>query len=127
MNLKQRLLKVTFSDLTAVRWTMGWVSLFLSLGFILATTSNENYNLVNVVDNQIWAAIFLVHGLSLMITALYTMNYYCSKFINLIGIWIWSYVFLSFTVYDTTPLAATEWLLLMPILMEVWMIIEWKK
>lgn len=120
-----KITKTLTSDLTVVRLFMSILSYILSMGFFLASTDNTNYQQINTLaDKGVWAVIFLIHAVTLFMTVIFELPTHFKRFLNLIGIWIWSYVFLSFTFYDATPTASTEWMLVMPVILEFWLLTE---
>lgn len=120
-----KITKTLTGDLTAVRMIMSILAFILSIGFCLASTDNANYQQINnFADKKVWAAIFLIHAVTLFMTVIYELPTHFKRFLNIIGIWLWSYVFLSFAFYDTSPTASTEWMLVMPVILEFWLLTE---
>lgn len=126
MPISKRIIGVLFSDLSALRWILGWVSLILSAGFFFSGTDNHNYDLINIMAvKNVWGVLYFLHGMSMLYTALYKdCRFFVKCSFSVIGIWLWLYVFLSFTFYDPTPVKATEWLLFLPVMIEVWLLSE---
>lgn len=123
-----RLVKVLTSDLTPIRWVLGWLSILLSVGFLTASTDNPNYEFINTIPSKLtWVSMYFIHGVLLIITSMYAVPYYGRSLIHVFGLFLWSYVFLSFTFYDRTPIYATEWMLMIPIIVECWMLSEVKR
>ena len=105
----------------ALIWALGWIGIVLSLGFAVGQTDNNNYNLINATfPKHIWAIIFAVYGSILIYRCLYRIDPRIMGVIYIIGVWSWSYVFFSFVVFDPTPAASTEWMLIFPIIGQVW-------
>ena len=122
------LIKVLKSDMTATRWTMGWLSVILSFGLLFSASDTSSYrNMLGVADSLVWAVIFFAHGLSLLLSALYNLPCFFKKFCHGIGVWLWTYLFLNFTFYDETTIGATEWMMVLPIVLEIWMLSETPK
>ena len=120
-----KIIKTLAGDLTIVRLIISILAFILSMGFFLASADNTNYQEVNILaDKRVWAAIFLIHDITLFITVIYELPTYLEQFLNLVGIWLWSYVFLSFTFYDASPTEPTEWMLVMPVILEFWLLTE---
>lgn len=112
-------------NLTTVRFFMGILSAILAIGFFIASADNTNYKqITNLADKKIWGLIFLIHAISLIMTVVYCLPVHLKRFLNVFGIWIWSYVFLSFTFYDPSPAAPTEWMLVMPVILEFLLLTE---
>ena len=120
-----KIIKPLAGDLTIIRLVISLLSFILSMGFFLTSTDNANYQEVNILaDKRVWAAIFLIHAITLFIAVIYELPTYLGQFLNLVGIWLWSYVFLSFTFYDASPTEPTEWMLVMPVILEFWLLTE---
>ncbi len=123
--LMKKLLNVLSSDLTLIRFLMGVLAFILALGFFGSNTDNNNYQqLNNFADKRIWGLAFVAHAISLMLVVFNNFPITFRRGLHLIGIWLWTYVFLSFTLYDSTPIASTEWMLLMPVILEFWLLTE---
>jgi hypothetical protein len=97
-------------------------SIIISLGFFFGgkVENNSNYTFVYTMFNDfIWAFMFMLYG-SVKLLTTFQQGYNALKCSNsMLGIWMWCYIFLSFAIYDTTAVAPTEWLLLMPAITEV--------
>ena len=65
-----------------------------------------------------------MHAISLFMTVVYSLPVHLKRFLGALGIWIWFCVFLSFTFYDTSPTAPTEWMLVMPVILEFLLLTE---
>lgn len=100
-------------------------SLCLSFGFFVGDGSNLNYALLyDFAHPYVWASMFLAYG-SVKLFGLFDYISYHVKVINgCIGLWMWNYIFLSFAIFDTTTMAPTEALLLVPVISEVWILIS---
>jgi hypothetical protein len=101
---------------------LAMAGIMISLGFFFGghVENNTNYTFVyNMFNDFSWAFLFMTYGLMKVFT-IFKQGYLKAKCLNSIaGIWMWCYIFLSFTIYDTTAVAPTEWLLLMPAITEV--------
>ena len=121
----KKIIDTLTGDLTIVRFFMSTLSAILAMGFFVASVDNTNYQQLNsLADKKIWCFIFLLHAISLFMTVVYDLPLSLKRFLNAVGIWIWSYVFLSFTFYDSSPTASTEWMLVMPVILEFWLLTE---
>ncbi len=124
----KRLIRVLTSDLTPLRWVLGWLGVLLSIGFLTASTDNSNYEFINTLYSRlIWFMMFFTYGAMLIGTSMYNIAYHIRSILSVVGIFLWSYVFLSFTFYDKTPIYATEWMLLIPVIVECWLLAELPK
>lgn len=121
----KKIIDTLTGDLTVVRFFMGILSAILAIGFFVSSAANNNYKqIINLADKKIWGLIFLIHAISLIMTVVYDLPVHLKRFLNVLGIWVWSYVFLSFTFYDTSPTAPTEWTLIMPVILEFLLLTE---
>lgn len=121
----QRVSNILLSDLTPIRFILGFIAAVLSFGFFFSSASNDNYAfLVQVFSVGMWGLTFLVYGISNIASTLFYWSFKTKSVISTIGIFLWSYIFLSFVVFDPTPIYSTEWMLLFPIILEVWLLAE---
>ena len=93
----------------------------ISLGFFFGTVENNlNYSFIfDVATSFIWGCLFCIYSCFkfLTISTKFPSNYSLCN--SMFGLWMWLFIFLSFAVYDVTPIAPTEWLLLMPVISEI--------
>ncbi len=120
-----RLGGVLLTDMRATRWTLGWVALVLSAGLFATSTTTANYAAMNgLQDRAAWGAMFMLYGLHHVAASLYRIPAWLSYPAELFGLWLWAYLFLSFVVFDPTPVQATEIMLAVPLVSEVWILAE---
>lgn len=121
MSLIKNLERVIFSDMTSLIWMLGWIAVVLSAGFFFGQTSNDNYNLLNsTLGKELWGFLFLFYGVTLLWDCMKKINDSILILTYIAGIWFWSYLFFSFTIFDKSPTASTEWMLGLPIVAQVW-------
>jgi len=121
----KRFLKVLTSDLSALRFTLGVVGLILGFGFFVSSTAGENYDAINQAAAQsIWGAVFFLYGAMSVYSSMYRIEFWTKGLLGIFAIWLWSYIFFSFVVFDVTPARPTEWVLLVLPLSELWMLLE---
>lgn len=112
-------------DLTLVRFVLSVVCWVLALGFFFASVDNANYQqLNNLAAKSVWGGIFFCQGTLMFLTTCNNFPFYFKRLISLCGVWLWTYIFLSFTIFDSTPIASTEWLISVPIMLEIWLLSE---
>lgn len=93
----------------------------LSLGFAIGVGNNANYDLIfSFSDRYYWAIMFFVYASIKLYGAFNRINRHVRFLNSIFGLWAWNYIFLSFTVFDATPVAPTELLLAVPTVIEVW-------
>lgn len=100
-------------------------SFCLSLGFFFGDAYNINYWLMyDFANRYVWGALFAVYGVIKLLALQGYVDHKVRIINGCIGLWAWNYIFLSFAVFDTTPVAPTEWLLLVPVIAEVWILMS---
>ena len=121
----KRIKELIFGDNSQLRLITGAGALVLSLGFMFSATDNPNYQFINIVASKIlWGVLFLAHSFQLFYSSYFPINQkIVTQSISITGIMLWGSVFASFTLFDPTPIASTEWLLLLPFFVEVWLLI----
>ena len=121
----KRIKELIFGDNSQLRLITGVGALVLSLGFMFSATDNPNYQFINIVASKIlWGVLFLAHSFQLFYSSYFPINQkIVTQSISITGIMLWGSVFASFTLFDPTPIASTEWLLLLPFFVEVWLLI----
>lgn len=125
MNIIQRLNRVFKTDITAVTFIIGWVAIFLSFGFYVSVVETSNYSLLNnILPKTAWGILFNVYGAGLIYSSLYRVSKVSFSLLSISGIWLWSYLFFSFAIFDPTPIASTEWMLLIPIICQFWIFVS---
>lgn len=104
---------------------LGIVSLLLSAGFFLGTGTSLNYDLLYHFTSQFnWGVIFLVYSFIKITGAFYNVPNPLRLLNGIAGIWAWSYLFISFAIFDPSALAPTELMLAAPIICEFWNLLE---
>lgn len=112
---------IAIFQIRAITFLLGVCGISLSIGFVFMNTSNPNYTaLLQLANYAAWSLGFFTYGCIKVFQALFRVPYYI-KLINAAqGMWLWTYLLLSFVVFDFSPLAPTELLLFVPVLCEVW-------
>lgn len=99
--------------------------MLLAVGFFVSESTNTNYEFLNShASKMMWSMLFAAHGILLLYLALFEMPQIVKRFVSAVGLFLWTYVFLSFTFYDPTPINSTEWMLVLPMLIEMWFMAE---
>lgn len=119
--LKLRIQQIWFADMRPLLWPLSAGALLLGFGFFIGDVDNPNYILITkTLYPFLWGLLFSVYGSVLLIQSLYRTNTVITSITYIIGIWLWSYIFFSFAIFDPSEPAATEWLLLLPLLTQLW-------
>ncbi len=99
----------------------------LSFGFMFGTGNNANYALIYQFAHQyFWSALFFMYGSVKALSIWTRVDYKVNTLNSIVGLWAWLYLFLSFTVFDTTPVAPTEAMLAIPVLAEAWLMLSYQ-
>lgn len=119
--LRQRLARLFFGEVSSLMFALGLLAFALGLGFILADSKTENYELINAHASQLmWGIVYIGYSFLRMGTALYRVPSVYKLIVCFIGLTIWLVLFLSFTIFDPTTLRPTELMLLLPVIVEFW-------
>ncbi len=100
----------------------------LCIGFLIGNTEgNNNYELIFQFGNKyFWVSFFVAYALTKLLSLVKDVDYRAMVVNSVLGLWAWLYIFLSFTVFDTTDIAPTEALLVMPIITEAWLLLSYR-
>ena len=97
----------------------------LSFGFFFGLGTNENYQLIYSFGGTIfWGSLFAIYSIIRVLDLVTNIPRWLSVICGMVGIWAWNYIFLSFVVFDTSPMAPTEILLMLPTIAEFWALIR---
>lgn len=124
--LKSRITKMLVDDYSTLTLFLGLAAVLLSLGFVLsgqAVFLNKNYSLLlDLAHPFFWVGSFLVYGVLKITTSVVRLPSYIEIALSTYGIWLWTYIVLSFIVFDKRAPAPTELILCIPTLCEVWVL-----
>jgi hypothetical protein len=121
MTLWKRFIRVFYSDMTVLTWMLGWIAQSLAFGFFVSGTDTGNYTLLNsTLPKETWGLFFMVYGVVLIMSCLYYIEKWVLGLFAIAGVWLWSYLFFSFAIFDPSPIASTEWMLTLPIVAQLW-------
>lgn len=103
-----------------------FIGALLTAGFMFGDVSNNtNYALINAfADKQAWVAMFGAYSATKLLAILWNIPRLLTTAASVFGVWAFNYIFLSFVIFDGTPIAPTELLLLVPTLLEFWTMIS---
>jgi hypothetical protein len=100
---------------------MAVAGIVLTLGFIFGDPGTKSYVLaVLLAPISLWIVISAGYAVLRLIDAIFKLPYLFRIILSIIGMWIWSYLWLSSTAFDNSSMTHLEPLLLVPILCEVW-------
>lgn len=100
-------------------------SAFLGLGFLFADGSNSNYQMIYAFASKYaWGVFFLLYSASKFCAYFFRIDYKVKLASGVLGLWAWNYLLLSFTMFDITPITPAEILLILPVLVESWILLS---
>lgn len=122
---KRKVANAVFTRSLDATFILGIVAILLSLGFYLSDGNNSNYAAIReLMSFKLWGLTFSVYGGIKLARLLFGLNNYACICTSAIGVWLWTYVFFSFTIFDPVPMAPTEIMLLTPVLLELWTLVS---
>ena len=122
---KIKFIMQTTQDKTESVFLLGLVAIVLGVGFIVGVGDNDNYAyLYQLYNGQVWGALFITYGVFRFASLIFNTPCGFKLFLGIVGMWAWNYVALSFTVFDQSPVAPTEYLLFVPVLVEAWVLLS---
>lgn len=118
--ITSRLAYILFSETNTIAIILGILGLLLGFGFLIGDTSNSNFqSIVHFGTHWFWAGGFLFYSAVKLCQSIISLPHWLKLSNTLTGIWAWSYILLSFIVFDKTPTAPTEYMLLVPLICEL--------
>lgn len=102
-----------------------FAGILLAIGFFVGEATNQNYAMINAFASPAgWATLLIIYALIKLLSIIWIVPKSVCTMNGIFGIWMWNYIFLSFVVFDTTAISPAELLLLLPILIEFWAMID---
>ena len=121
IGLRGRIANAIIKHGEALQSILGLCGVLLGLGFIFGNVGGTNYeSMLGLLPRMVWGYMALFYGLFKLYGVVIQHIYPLELFVAGAGTWMWSYLMLSFTVFDTAPTYPTEWLLAVPIACELW-------
>lgn len=118
--ITSRLAYILFSETHTISLILGILGLILGIGFLFGDTTGHNFkSIVSFGTHWFWASGFIFYGIVKLCHPIFSLPVWLSIFNTATGIWAWSYIILSFIIFDKTPTAPTEYMLVVPLLLEV--------
>ncbi len=94
--------------------------LLIGIGFLISPAKSSHYGpLLDVADSMWWGLLFIGYGLFKLSEIFYRVWAWLKVVATVAATWLWFYLLLSLTVYDTRALNPTDLLLVLPILAEL--------
>lgn len=124
-SLKSRIADVFLTDSFCLPMLLGVCGILLGLGFAIGDPAPSNYvSLLSFAGSKFWAVTFILYGCVKIISVFTSIKPIMLSSVSVFGIWAWNYLLLSFVVFDPTPAAPTEVLLAVPLLCDLWSLVQ---
>ena len=121
IDIRARIADVVLKHGEVLQVILGLCGVLLGLGFLFGDIGGSNYEAVlSLLPREVWGYMALFYGLFKLYGVVVQHLYPIEIFMAGLGGWMWSYLMLSFTVFDPTPTYPTEWLLALLIICEMW-------
>lgn len=121
--IKATIARIIFGKNDEVTFILCITGLLISIGFLFGDANNNNYISINsLAPFFIWSILFLVYGILKGLSIFKKLPFIIGAIGCALGLWLWSYIFLSFVLFDPVPLTVTEILLAVPVLAEIWVL-----
>ena len=121
IDLRGRIANAIIKHGEALPIIIGLCGVLLGLGFIFGNAGGTNdESMLGLLPRMVWGYMALFYGLFKLYGVVIQHIYPLELFVAGVGTWMWSYLMLSFTVFDTVPNHPTKWLLAVPIACELW-------
>jgi hypothetical protein len=102
---------------------IGWIALSLGIGFLTADTTTDNYTaLKEFTPVLVWAILFIGYGFEKLLGCVVHLPFKVVLGFSVIGLYLWGYVFISFVMFDNSVVQATEYMLMFPLITELWVV-----
>lgn len=120
LSIQSRVAAILISESKTITMLLGMIGLFLGIGFIIGDSGSMDYHpLLMLFDSWIWATIFLLYSFLKFSQIVQKVPDRVRIFNSTLGMWLWTYVLISFLIYDPKPVSPAEILLLVPLVCEV--------
>ena len=99
--------------------------ILFAFGLLNASSLDPNcVILFDIVSKWYWSVMFLLYGCGKIICTIFKVPNKLYTFLSILGIWMWNCAFLSFVIYDSSKINPTEFLLLVPLISEFWIMLS---
>lgn len=109
-----------YKDVTALRLSLSWSAIVLGYAFIIGVPSDTAIS--QFMSYGAWALVCLTYGGFMWIACFFKLHRYILCAIDAVGIWIWVYLFLCFTILSPSAVSIADVMLITPILTSLWLI-----
>lgn len=123
LRTKTTVLSLFLANKTALNLFLGFNSLMCAFGSFLGVPGSSNYVIIkSFAPLWVWGLMFLAHALMCLGRAASLVPTWFNLLKAVLGLWLWSYILVSFVFLDTSPPAPFEFLLFAFVAAELWML-----
>lgn len=130
MEWRARLLSIFLADKTALNITLAFTSAMATIGLIIGTPKPSNYIVfLSTAGTTVWACLFALHSFLSIGCIIFEPRVLPNILRSALGMWLWSYAFISFIVLAPAPIAPMELIIISFLLAEFWVLtsnLVWK-
>jgi hypothetical protein len=122
ISVKTRVARLLLDGHSTITFILGLAALLISAGFVFSTPviGEQSYVLLtNLIPFNVWGILFYSYGVLKVVLSLYRTPYVIKLVTILTGLWLWSYLVMSFVIVSDMTLPI-KFMLITPILCEVW-------
>lgn len=97
------------------------------IGFGILNTFELDPNgvmLFDIMSKMYWSILFFTYGIIKFLCCIFKIPHKICMFSSILGIWMWNCMFLSFIIYNSSKINPTEFLLLVPLISEFWIMLS---
>ena len=119
--MRQRLARILLSDLTSLRWLLGWLAIVFALGLLFANSHVGAYNvMLDLAPPVAWSVMFALYGFTRLYSCCTDNPRYSVILGAFLGFWLWCYTFVSFTSNTIRSIGSADIMVLVVVVCEVW-------
>jgi len=120
LSIQSRVSAFLIFESKTITMLLGLIGMFLGLGFFIGDSSSEDYlPLLALLDAESWGVVFLFYSTLKFSQILTKIHCRIKVFNSTMGMWLWTYILISFLFYDNKPISPAEILLAIPLVCEV--------
>lgn len=120
ISIKDRIIRILLSERTMINTLLGILGLLVSAGYLLGDASHAHYTILPI---RLWATAFMLYGILKIHGCLYRTPVLAKGISSIYGLWLWTYLVLSYTIFDVSSIRPLEYMLFATILYELWALI----
>ena len=117
----QRYLTLVFQHTSLLPCFLGLMGALYGIGFLVGDMYvNTNYHALYLfLPQAAWGTLFLLYATIKLLAPVLRVATALKILNSFYGLWAWNYTVFSFIIFDTSPIAPAELILLVPLIVEV--------